>query len=305
MVDPEQKHITKKMINIKFKENIDLSPYTTIKVGGFSKYFYEPSNIAEFIEIVSRAKSQNLPCRIIGAGSNLLINNIEFNGLTICTRKMKTIKIDTKSGLIYAECGVMLPTLSRLLASNCFTGGEWIIGIPGTVGGGICMNAGTGKESISDNLLSVQVVDPNTLKVFEIEKKDMIFDYRFSPFLENSLIIISAKLIFKHKGDHKLISKNTKEIFQLKIERQPYHLPSFGSVFKNPQGLYAGKLIEDIGLKGFKIGGAEVSTMHANFIVNNSNATSEEIYELIILIQKKVLQNKGIFLKPEVRMIDF
>ena len=142
MVDLVQEFSRKKVTNIKFKENIDLSAYTTIKVGGLSKYFYEPSTITEFIKIISWAKLQSLPCRIIGAGSNLLIKNIIFRGLTICTKKMKTIKIDSSSGLLYAECGVMLPTLSRLLASNSLKGGEWIIGIPGTVGGGICMNEG-------------------------------------------------------------------------------------------------------------------------------------------------------------------
>ena len=218
---------------------------------------------------------------------------------------MRSIKIESHSGIVEVEAGVMLPTMSNILAKNGLQGGEWTIGIPGTVGGAICMNAGSGNLSLAKNLLSVQVIDNKTLEIYEIQKKDIDFQYRFSPFQQNNLEIISAKLLFKPKGNIKQLLETTKNNLKKKTATQPYDLPSFGSVFKNPANNYAGKLIEELGLKGFKIGGAEISTMHGNFIVNKSYANSKDILDLITVIQQKVLQKKGIFLHPEVRMIGF
>ena len=218
---------------------------------------------------------------------------------------MHSIKVESQSGIVVAEAGVMLPTMSNILAKQGLQGGEWTVGIPGTVGGAICMNAGSKKLSLANNLLSVRVIDTKTLKISEIEKKDISFQYRFSPFQQNNLVIISAKLLFEPKGNIEQLLETTQKNLKKKTDTQPYHLPSFGSVFKNPTNNYAGKLIEELGLKGFKIGGAEISTMHGNFIVNNSSANSKDILDLITVIQQKVLQKKGIFLEPEVRMIGF
>ena len=288
-----------------FSENYNLSSYTTIKVGGLAEYFAEPRNIEEFSYLIKWANLNKQRCQIIGAGSNLLINNIFIKGIVICTKKMKTLKIDPHTGIIEAEAGVMLPTLSNSLAKNGLQGGEWAVGIPGTLGGAIYMNAGTGSLSLAKNLISVKVINNKTNEKLEIEKKDIDFEYRFSSFQSNDLAIISAKLYFEPNGNLEQLMKTTKNILKLKTETQPYHLPSFGSVFKNPENNYAAKLIDDMGFKGYKIGGAEISKMHSNFIINNSSASSKDIYELITVIQQKVLQNKGIYLEPEVRMIGF
>ena len=293
------------MKNINFKERIKLSDYTTIKVGGLAEYFSKPNNADELINLIKWSHLNNQECRIIGAGSNVLINNILLEGLTICTKKMRSIKIESLTGIVEAEAGVMLPTMSYMLAKNGLHGGEWTVGIPGTVGGSIYMNAGSKKLSLANNLLSVRVIDTKTLEISEIQKKDMNFEYRFSPFQESNLLIISAKLQFKPKGNIEQLLETTKKNLKKKTETQPYSLPSFGSVFKNPTNTYAGKIIEELGLKGFKIGGAEISTMHGNFIVNNSSANSQDILNLITVIQQKVLQKKGILLQPEVRMIGF
>ena len=293
------------MKNITFKEKINLSNYTTIKVGGFAEYFSKPNNTDEFINLINWARLNNQKCRIIGAGSNLLINNIFLKGLTICTKKMKTIKINSLSGIVEAEAGVMLPTMSNMLAKNGLQGAEWTVGIPGTLGGAIYMNASSGNFSLAKNLLSVKVINIKSLEISEIPKKDINFQYRFSPFQQNNLLIISAKMFFEPKGNIKELLETTRKNLKSKTETQPYNLPSFGSVFQNPANNYAGKLIEELGLKGLKIGGAEVSTMHANFIVNSSTANSQDILDLITVVQQKVLQKKGIFLQPEVRMIGF
>ena len=293
------------MKNINLEEKIKLSNYTTIKIGGFAEYFSKPNNINEFISLIKWSLLNNQTCRIIGAGSNLLINNIFLEGLTICTKKMRSIKIDSFTGIVEVETGVMLPTMSHMLAKNGLKGGEWTVGIPGTVGGAIYMNASSGQLSLADNLLSVQVIDTRTLEISELQKKDINFKYRYSPFQQNNLRIISAKLLYEPQGNIEELLKTTKINLKRKTEKQPYDMPSFGSVFKNPTNNYAGKLIEELGLKGFKIGGAEISSIHGNFIINTSSAKSKDILDLITVIQQKVLQKKGIFLQPEVRMIGF
>ena len=286
-------------------ENCNLSTYTTIKVGGVAEYFAEPRSIEEFSYLMEWSNLNNQRCQIIGAGSNLLINNIFIKGLVICTKKMKSLIIDSYSGVVEAEAGVMLPTLSNSLAKNGLQGGEWAVGIPGTLGGAIYMNAGTGNLSLAKNLISVKVINNKTHEKLEIEKKDINFEYRFSSFQNNHLAIISAKLHFEPNGKIEKLIQTTKNNLRSKTEKQPYHLPSFGSVFKNPENSYAAKLIDDMGLKGYKIGDAEISKMHSNFIINNSSASAKDIYDLITVIQQKVLQNKGIYLQPEVRMIGF
>ena len=288
-----------------FSENCNLSSYTSIKVGGVAEYFAEPKSMEELSYLIKWANLNKQRCQIIGAGSNLLINNIFIKGLVMCTKKLKSLEIDPYSGIVEAEAGVMLPTLSNALAKNGLQGGEWAVGIPGTLGGAIYMNAGTGNLSLANNLISVKVINNKTNEQIEIEKKDINFEYRFSSFQKNDLTIISAKLYFKPNGNLKQLIQATKNNLKLKTETQPYHQPSFGSVFKNPKNNFAAKIIDDMGLKGFKIGDAEISTIHSNFIINNSSASSKDIYELITIIQKKVLQKKGIYLQPEVRMIGF
>ncbi len=292
-----------KIINL--EEKIKLSNYTTIKVGGLAEYFAAPSTSDDFYNLIKWAYYNKKECRIIGAGSNVLINNIVLKGLTICTKKMRSIKVNSVSGIVEADAGVMLPTMSNILAKQGLKGGEWTVGIPGTVGGAICMNAGSRNLSLANNLLSVKVIDTKSLEIFEIPKRDINFQYRFSPFQQNNQIIISAKMLFETRGNIEELLETTRKNLERKKETQPYDLPSFGSVFKNPTNTYAGKLIEELGLKGLKIGGAEISTVHGNFIVNQSSANSQDIKDLITVIQQKVLQKKGILLEPEVRMIGF
>ena len=288
-----------------FAKNFHLNNSTSIKVGGIAEYFAEPRDINEFVNLIEWSNLNNRKCHIIGAGSNLLINDIFIKGLIICTKKMRSIIIDPHSGFVNADAGVMLPTLANSLAKHGLQGGEWAVGIPGTLGGAIFMNAGSGNLSLANNLISVKAINTETLETLEIEKKDIKFEYRFSTFQENNLVILSANLHFKPKGDITKLIQTTKNNLKVKTESQPYHLPSFGSVFKNPENSYAAKLIDDLGLKGYKCGGAEISSMHSNFIVNNYSANPKDIFRLITIIQQKVLQKKGIFLQPEVRMIGF
>ena len=154
-----------------FSENCNLTSYTSIKVGGVAEYFAEPKSIAELSYLMKWANLNKQRCQIIGAGSNLLINNIFIKGLVLCTKKLKSLKIEPYSGIVEAEAGVMLPTLSNSLAKNGLQGGEWAVGIPGTLGGAIYMNAGTGNLSLAKNLISVKVIDNKTHEKLEIKKK--------------------------------------------------------------------------------------------------------------------------------------
>jgi len=182
------------MNNRIFSENCNLSSYTTIKVGGIAEYFAEPRSIEEISYLIKWCNLNNQKCQILGAGSNILINNIFIKGLVICTKKMKTLAIEPYSGIVEAEAGVMLPTLSNSLAKNRLQGGEWAVGIPGTLGGAIYMNAGTGYLSLAKNLISVKVINNKTLETLEIEKKDINFEYRFSSFQNNDLFLIDLLL---------------------------------------------------------------------------------------------------------------
>ena len=158
-----------------FSENCNLSSYTTIQVGGVAEYFAEPKNLNELSYLIKWANLNKQKYQIIGAGSNLLINNIFIKGLVVCTKKLKSLKIDPYSGIVDAEAGVMLPTLSNSLAKNGLKGGEWAVGIPGTLGGAIYMNAGTGNVSLAKNLISVKVINNKNNEELQIEKKDITF----------------------------------------------------------------------------------------------------------------------------------
>ena len=170
-----------------FSKNCNLSSFTTIKVGGVAEYFAEPKNLDEFSYLIKWANLNKQRCQIIGAGSNLLINNIFIKGLVICTKKMRSLTIDRYSGIVEAEAGVMLPTLSNSLAKNGLQGGEWAVGIPGTLGGAIYMNAGAGNLSLAKNLISVKVFNNKTHETLKVERKDINFEYRFSSFQKNDL----------------------------------------------------------------------------------------------------------------------
>ena len=193
-----------------FSENCNLSSYTSIKVGGVAEYFAEPKSIEELSYLMKWANLNKQRCQIIGAGSNLLINNIFIKGLVMCTKKLKSLKIEPYSGIVEAEAGVMLPTLSNALAKNGLQGGEWAVGIPGTLGGAIYMNAGTGNISLAKNLISVKVINNKTNEKLQIEKKDITFEYRFSSFQSNDLTIISAKLHFEPNGNQEPYLSNSK-----------------------------------------------------------------------------------------------
>jgi UDP-N-acetylmuramate dehydrogenase len=296
------------------KGNISLKKYTTFRIGGPAKYFFVAKNKEDLIKAIKIAKSLTLPFFIFGEGSNLLVSDAGFNGLVIKikNKKLKIKNKNKKLKIIEVESGVLLNQVLDLAIKNSLTGLEWAVGIPGTIGGAIRGNAGAFGESIADIIKEVEVFDAKELRIKNYELRDCKFGYRNSIFKKNPyLIIISAVLQLK-KGDKKEIEKKIQENLKSRKENQPLNLPSAGSVFKNPspaqiskkfvagKGLSAGELIEKCGLKGKRVGGAQISKKHANFIVNLGGGKAEDVIKLIKLIKKEVKKKFRVTLKEEI-----
>ncbi len=284
---------------------IPLSKFTTWRVGGVAQWLAEPKTLKEVELLLDWAKRKQIPCQIIGAGSNLLINDHGLLGLSICTKKLHGSKLDPQNGVVEALSGEPLPSLARQAAKAGLHGLEWAVGIPGTVGGAAVMNAGAQGSCTADWLHSVQVLPLKGGKAFEIQAKDLQFAYRHSLLQEEQLIVLSARFLLEPGHSQKEVCRITNENLLHRTTTQPYNIPSCGSVFRNPTKLKAGRMIEELGLKGYKIGGAEISKVHANFIVNTGDATAKDIYQLISFVQNRVKTAHGVLLHPEVKRLGF
>jgi len=291
------------MHSIQLKKNISLSNFTTWKIGGPAEWIAQPKNIEEIKYLINWTNKKKIPCNIIGAGSNLLINDKGIKGLTICMRNFKGIEIDKSLGVIEVLSGEMLPTLARKAAASGLHGLEWAVGIPGTIGGAVVMNAGAQEHCISDCLQSITTLSL-TGEYRVIKKKDLLFRYRYSLLQNENLIVVSARLKLA-SGHAENIRQLTKANLEHRLETQPYKAQTCGSVFRNPEPLKAAKLIEELGLKGFRFGGAEISKIHSNFIINANQASSYDVRELIKYIQKRVFNSYGILLETEVKQCGF
>ena len=291
------------MNSIQLEKNISLSNFTTWRIGGPAEWIAQPKNVEEIKSLINWTNKKKIPCNIIGAGSNLLINDKGIKGLSLCMRNLKGIQIDKSRGIIEVLSGEMLPTLARKAAANGLHGLEWAVGIPGTIGGAVVMNAGAQENCISDYLQSITTLS-FTGEYKTIKRKDLNYGYRYSLLQNENLIVLSARL--------KLVSGHAEKIRQVtnaylnhRLRTQPYQAQTCGSVFRNPEPLKAAKLIEELGLKGFRFGGAEISKIHSNFIINVNKATSYDVKELIKYIQKRVFNSYGILLETEVKQCGF
>ena len=289
---------------IQLKKNISLSNFTTWRIGGPAEWIAQPKNHEEIKYLINWINKKNFNCNIIGAGSNILINDKGIKGLSLCMRQLKGIQIDKSTGIIEVLSGEMLPNLARKAAANGLHGLEWAVGIPGTIGGAVVMNAGAQGDCISNYLESIKTLSLNG-EYKLIKATDLNFGYRYSLLQEEQLIVISARLKLEAGHGKSKIRQLTNENFNHRLRTQPYKDQSCGSVFRNPEPLKAAKLIEELGLKGFRFGGAEISKVHSNFIINANNASSADVQGLIKYIQKKVLDTYGILLETEVKQCGF
>ncbi len=276
----------------------DLTKYNTYRVNCISHALAFPKNIRELKEILSILKDYSIKYLILGNGSNVILPPY-YDGVIIKLNNF--IECNIKETIVTVGAGYMLNKLSSELSNMGYTGYEWAVGIPGTIGGCIYNNAGAYKMSISDLLISVTVLKDG--EIIELSPYECNFGYRTSLFKEEKKYIVLSCKLKLHKGSLDEIKSLINDRTKRRVETQPLSYPSCGSVFRNPDNIPAGKLIEDLGLKGFSIGGAQVSIMHANFIINKGNATSEDIIKLINYIKKKAKSETNIDLVLEQEII--
>ena len=285
----------------KVKYNEKMSKYTTMRVGGPCDCIVFPDEISKIKEVIDFCKNENITFFVIGNGSNLLVKDEGIHGVVIkLGHRFGKIELDGEYILAYA--GATMPTLSQLAKKNSLKGLEFACGIPGTIGGGVKMNAGAYGSQISDILYEVTYMDEKE-EIKTIKKKDCSFGYRKSIFTINpNYVILSAKFKLE-RGNIDEIENKMKENSLARKAKQPLEYPNFGSVFKRPEGYFVGKLVDDAGLRGYKIGGAQVSTKHTGFIVNVDNATCKDVLDLIGYVQTTVYNKFNVKLTPEVIII--
>lgn len=272
-----------------------MSKHTTFRTGGNADFYITPDSIDELEEILKIDRN----IFIIGNGSNLLVSDKGIRGIVISLKKLN--KFEIKDEIITVDAGTQIGKLANAAAENGLSGLEFACGIPGTLGGAIFMNAGAYGGEIKDILISSTYLDKKTLEIKTIKEHD--FKYRSSIYAETlDAIILSATLKLNYGIKEEIYAK-MQENMQSRNSKQPVNMPCAGSTFKRQEGIIAAKLIDEAGLKGYKIGGAEVSTLHAGFVINSGNATSKDILDLIEYIKKKVKEKYDVELEPEVKFI--
>lgn len=288
------------------RPGVGLREFTTWKVGGMAQWFAEPASAGDLMTLLAWGHQAGMALHCIGAGSNLLIADSGLEGLCLCLRRLQGSRLDAGEGWVEAEAGEPIPTLARKAARAGLSGLEWAVGIPGTVGGAAVMNAGAQGGCTAEWLHSVRVLDPvRPDQSFTLTAAELEFAYRHSRLQQEPLVVLSARFRLEPGHDPAAVSARTSANLHSRTSTQPYQQPSCGSVFRNPEPRKAGRLIEELGLKGLSIGDAQVSPVHANFIVNTGNASAADIDALIAEVQARVQAAHGIRLHPEVKRLGF
>jgi len=283
---------------------VPMSEHTSFRVGGKVDYLALPEGPEDLQRILEWCRQQGIPTFILGNGTNLLVRDGGIRGMAISLSRgflrVEEAERGPEGGLVLAEAGQSLGKLVEFSWKKGLAGLEFAAGIPGSVGGALYMNAGAFRREIKDVLDSVRLLGPDGI-VSERRKEEWKFDYR-SMGLEKGEVILGGKFRLSAE-DGQTVKRRIDEIIQQRRSKQPYDLPSAGSVFKNPPQVAAGKLIEEAGLKGYRIGDAQISEKHANFIVNRGRARAQDILALVELARKKVQQEKGVWLETEIQII--
>lgn len=278
-----------------------MSKHTTFCVGGPAAFYLVPETMEEVPEALRFAREKKLPFYLIGRGSNILVGDGGYDGVIIEIGKGLE-KIEFRpDGTVEAQAGISLARMASRLADRGLTGFEFASGIPGTLGGAITMNAGAYGGEIKDCIKSATVLTESGDRLV-LDKEKMELGYRSSIVQKERYIVLSAIFSFE-KGEPEQIKAQMKELNRKRREKQPLEYPSAGSTFKRPEGYYAGKLIEDAGLRGYRVGDAQVSEKHCGFVVNRGHATAAQIRQLMQDVQDTVKEKFQVDLEPEVRMI--
>ncbi len=292
-------------------ENAPMSNYTSFKAGGEAAGLVEVETVEDLKSVLRAVAKENIPHIVLGNGSNILFKDSGYDGIVIKNSINNSITLDSNAEeaamgeKITVDCegtGILLSVLAKAVLSEGLSGMEFASGNPGSLGGALFMNAGAYGGEMKDIVKSVRAVSPDGSCERLFSREEMEFAYRHSILEENGYIAVGAQLELV-KGDKEEISSIMKDLMTKRNTKQPVNYPSAGSTFKRPEGYFAGKLIEDAGLKGVSVGGAQVSTLHSGFIINKDNATATDILELIALVQNTVYDKFGVMLHPEVRII--
>lgn len=302
-IEKSIKEIKDKLPGLDLRENECMAEHCSFKCGGSVRVFMAPQDVNSLSIICSIIKDNRLMPYILGNGTNVIFPDEGCDKLiVISTEKMQTMHM-LEDGYIYAECGVPLSRLASFAKDNSLKGLEFASGIPGSVGGGTMMNAGAYGGELKDCVDSVVIYYLPEQRLYELTNEQCKFSYRKSVFQTMPGCLILSVVFKLEAGDSEEISAKIRELNEKRREKQPLDLPSAGSAFKRPEGGFAAALIEECGLKGYCVGGAQVSEKHAGFIVNKGGATAKDVYEVMDYVRHKVYEEKGVGLEPEIILI--
>ena len=287
-------------LSIEYAEELSLKLYSTFRIGGHVELALFPDTEEKLIGALSLLREAEIPFAVLGNGSNVLFGDGRLEGAIVFTKNMTELRV-CKSR-IDAACGVSLAALASAAADHSLDGLAFAKGIPGTVGGAVFMNAGAYGGAISDVLTESRAWDTEHGELLTIVEHD--FGYRASVYMQRKELICLGATFALREGDRETIVERMRELAVCRREKQPLEYPSAGSYFKRPEGHFAGKLIEDCGLKGYSVGGAEVSTKHAGFLINRGDATAEDVLRLEEEVKNEVYRRFGVTLEREVRVIE-
>ena len=277
-----------------------MSRHTTFRVGGPADFFVTPKTKEDVRDVILVCKEVGMPYYIIGNGSNLLVSDAGYRGVIVqIYKEMNEVKVE--GDLVKAQAGALLSGIAAKALGAELSGFEFASGIPGTIGGACVMNAGAYGGEMKDVLESVTVLTGEG-KIIELGRNELELGYRTSVIAKKGYIVLGAVLKLE-RGDGEKIKTYMDELKEKRVTKQPLEYPSAGSTFKRPEGYFAGKLIEDAGLRGFQVGGAQVSEKHCGFVINRDHATAADIMELMRQVQIRVKENSGVDLEPEVKRL--
>lgn len=285
--------------NCTVKENVSMKEYTSFKIGGRAKIMIEPDNARGTAAALKALKEKNITPYVLGNGSNLIVSDEGLENPVIHIGKQMS-KIETDGEMIICQAGALLSSVAKIAQKNALTGMEFAHGIPGSVGGAVCMNAGAYGGEMKDIVDWIDYASSDG-EFYRMDNDTADFSYRHSFFSDKNYVVTAVGLKLK-RGDGDEILKKMKELAEKRREKQPLEYPSAGSTFKRPEGHFAAALIEEANLKGVSVGGASVSEKHSGFIVNCGNATAKDVLELIEQVKKRVYEYSGVMLECEVKL---
>lgn len=282
------------------EERVVLAPFTYFRIGGPARYFARITNEQELIDAIAFAQEQRIRITVLSGGSNVLVSDEGFDGLVL-HMEMRALRVDGEH--IIAQSGVPMASLVQTASLHALAGLEWAIGIPGMVGGSVRGNAGCFGAEVKDTLVHVRAYDIHTRTWMTYTNAECVFAYRESMFKRHPELIIVEATFALTSGDKDAIIARVRDFTRTRIAKQDIGEKCAGCMFKNPEGEYAGRLIEEAGLKGFVIGGAKVSAKHGNFIVNTGDATATDVRAVVTHVQEKIKKDFGITLETEIQNI--